>query len=400
MVRTLSRRLAVLAAATIAAVLPVAATAQEGTPGAAPIASPGTMPPAGVTVVASGLTNPRGFAWGPDGTLYLTLAGTGGDTPGTIDGTEDGIYGGPTAAVVTIRDGCATPLVEGLPSGNWRDAGWIWGAHAVAFLDGRRYVLSAGGGTDFGNPDQPSGVLRVEDDGTTTVVADFSTWSLAHPPAFVSPDYNPSGSLFDMVAGTDRLWISDAVGGRILTVTPDGAIALVADISDGHPVPTGLALAPDGGVYVGNLTAIPYPDGSAKVIHVAPDGTVADVWTGLTAVTDIATGPDGALYAVELATGNLNDPPFARPGSGRVVRMTGPNGQEPVVTDAAYPTNLGFGPDGALYLAQPGFAPADGAGQGGLLRIDLTTGTPISLSGLRAPEAACPAGTPVATPAA
>jgi glucose/arabinose dehydrogenase len=181
MVRTFSRRLIVLAA-TIAAALPAAATAQEGTPGAVPIASPGTMPPSGVTVVASGLTNPRGFAWGPDGTLYLTLAGTGGDTPGTIDGTEDGIYGGPTAAVVTVHDSCTTPLVEGLPSGNWRDAGWIWGAHAAAFLGGHLYVLSAGGGIDFGNPDQPSGVLRVENDGTTTVVADFSTWSHPHPP--------------------------------------------------------------------------------------------------------------------------------------------------------------------------------------------------------------------------
>lgn len=143
-----------------------------------------------------------------------------------------------------MTDGCAQPIVAGFPSGNWRDAGWIWGAHAAAFFDGHLYILSAGGGADFGNPDQPAGLLRVEDDGSTTQIADFSTWSLAHPPGFVSPDYNPSGSLFDLEAGGDRLWISDAVGGRILTVTPDGEIALVADISAGHPVPIGLALAP------------------------------------------------------------------------------------------------------------------------------------------------------------
>src|SRR5688500_19208153 len=45
--------------------------AQEATPMASPAA-------AGVEVVASGLTNPRGFTWGEDGTLYLALAGTGG----------------------------------------------------------------------------------------------------------------------------------------------------------------------------------------------------------------------------------------------------------------------------------------------------------------------------------
>ena len=184
---------------------------------------------------------PRGFTWGDDGTLYVALAGTGGEIPGTIDGAEIGVFGGPSSSVVTVDNGCATPLVEGIPSGNWRDASWIWGAHDVAFLDGQLYVLSAGGGIDFGNPDQPSGILRVENDGTATVVADFSTWSLTNPPAFVSPDYNPSGSLFDMEAGADRLWVSDAVGGRIITVTPDGVINLVADISDGHPVPTGLA---------------------------------------------------------------------------------------------------------------------------------------------------------------
>ena len=33
-----------------------------------------------LTVVANGLTNPRGFTWGPDGTLYLALAGKGGET--------------------------------------------------------------------------------------------------------------------------------------------------------------------------------------------------------------------------------------------------------------------------------------------------------------------------------
>ncbi len=175
--RATARSLVVLLVVALGLALPVTAVTQEATPLASPAA--GALP-AGVDVVASWLTNPRGFTWGPDGTLYLALAGTGGERPGTIDGVEDGIYGGPTASLVAVGDGCAAPLVEGLPSGNWRDAGWIWGAHDAAFLDGQLYVLSAGGGEDFGNPDQPAGVLRVEDDGTTTVVADLSAWSLTH----------------------------------------------------------------------------------------------------------------------------------------------------------------------------------------------------------------------------
>lgn len=369
----------------VAVALP--ASAQEATP----------APAGAVTAVATGLTNPRGFTWGDDGTLYLALAGTGGETPATIDGVEIGVYGGPSASVVSIADGCATPVVEGIPSGDWRDAGWIWGAHDVAFLDGAMYILSAGGGIDFGNPDQPTGLLRLEADGTTSVVADISAWSLENPPAFVPPDYNPSGSLYDMEVGDGVLWISEAVGGRIITVTPDGTITLVADISEGHPVPTGMTLAPDGGVYVGFLTAIPYPDGSSKVIHVASDGTVTDHWTGLTAVTDLTMGPDGTLYAMEMATGNLEEAPFIQPGTGRVVRMTGSDSLEPVVTELDFPAYLDFGPDGALYLTTPAFGPDQGVGQGMVLRVDLAAGTPVSLVGY-APEASCAAGT-AATPA-
>ncbi len=378
--------LAHLIAVLVLAVAAAPAAAQNATP----------IVEGGVTAVATGLTNPRGFTWGSDGTLYVALAGTGGETPATIDGAEIGVYGGPTASVVTIEDGCAVPFVEGIPSGNWRDEGWIWGAHDVVFLDDRLYILSAGGGIDFGNPDQPTGLLRVEADGSTTVVADISAWSPANPPAFVAPDYNPSGSLYDMEAGTDRLWITEAVGGRIITVTPDGTITLVADVSEGHPVPTGMAIAPDGGVFVGFLTAIPYTDATSRVIHVAPDGTVTDHWTGLTAVTDLVVGPDGMLYAAEMATGNTEEPPFLTPDSGRIVRMTGPDSLEEVVTGIDNPASFGFGADGALYLTTPTFAPDAGVGHGQLLRIDLASGAPVSLDGMETPAGTCATATPVA----
>lgn len=116
---------------------------------------------------------------------------------------------------------------------------------------------------------------------------------------------------------------------------------------------------------------------------------MSDYWTGLTAVNDLAIGPDGALYAVEMATGNQAEPPFARPNSGRIVRRTGPSSLEPVVTDIDYPTNLGFGPDGALYLTTPGFAADNGVGYGALIRIDLASGTPVSLADLGDAASTC-----------
>jgi hypothetical protein len=210
----------------------------------------------------------------------------------------------------------------------------------------------------------------------------------ANPPAFIPPDYDPTGSWFDLEAGTDRLWVTEAVGGFVLTVTPDGQIEMIADLSEGHLVPTGLVLDGEGGAYVGFETTVPYPDGGSKVVHVAADGTVTDYWTGLTAVTDLVMGPDGALYAAEMATGNTQSEPYLTPNSGRVVRMTGPDTLEPVVTDANAPVYMGFDDAGMLYLTLPAFGPDAGVGQGALLRLDISGG-PISLAGLDTATSVC-----------
>ena len=170
----------------------------------------------------------------------------------------------------------------------------------VAFLDGQLYALLGGGGAHIGMPEHPNGVYRVADDGALALVGDLSAWFREHPPEFIPWDYGADGSLSDLEAGDGPLWVTEAVGGRLLSVTPDGEITLIADLSVDHMVPTGIAPAPDGGAYVNHETVVPFPDGAATVIHVAEDGTVTDHWTGLTASTDLAMGPDGALYAAEI----------------------------------------------------------------------------------------------------
>lgn len=380
MPRATIRLLAVALVGVLGLAVPLASAGQEATP--ADSAAAGALPP-GVEVVASGLTNPRGFTWGAAGELYLALAGVGGDQPGALDdGTPDGFFGGPTASVVRIETGCPVPVAEGLPSTLWRDVGWTWGIMDVAILDDQLYALSSGGGINGGFPDVPNGVYRINADGSADLVADLSGWFRANPPEFVSPDYGPDGSLFSLDTGSGFLWAQESVSGQLMTITPDGQVEQVADLSVDHPVFDGLALAPDGGVYFASLTSIPYPEGAARVVHVTPDGAVTDFWTGLTAVTAIAVGPDGMLYATEIATDNLEEPPFLNPNSGRVVRMTGPDSHEAVVTDIPYGVGLGFGPDGAMYLTYPAFGTGAAEGKGVLLRIDLAAGTPISLAGL------------------
>jgi plastocyanin len=80
-----------------------------------------------------------------------------------------------------------------------------------------------------------------------------------------------------------------------------------------------------------------------------------------------------------MATNNLDDPPYFNPNSGRIVRQTGPDSLEPVVTDADYPVMLGFDDAGDLYLTYPAFGTATMEGEGALLQLDLSE-APISLA--------------------
>ncbi len=360
--------------------------------GATPLAAQEASPEAGsrtggLPVVASGLTNPRGVTWDPDGTLYVALAGSGGSNPATEEAPTSQVIGpwlgGPTAAVARIEDGCPVAVATGLPSARERTGG-VLGADDVAFLGGQLYVAVDGGGPVHGNPDQPAGVYRVNEDGSSDVVADLSAWVRANPVAEVPFDFDPDAGAYRLAAdeGAGALWVVEPNSGQVLQVTPDGTVTRVADLSAGHPVPDAIAPAPQGGVYVGILTPVPFPDGAAKVLHVADDGTVTDAWTGLTAVTDVTVGPDGTLYATELSTGNLEEPPFLVPGSGRVVRQTGPDRLEVVAGGLMLPVALEFGPDGGLYVSLPAIG-AD-RGEGVIVRI------------AQAGVAATPAATPLA----
>jgi len=241
----------------------------------------------------------------------------------------------------------------------------------VAFLDGEPYVLVSGAGPSFLTPTAFSGVFRLNPDGTMTLAADLTTWLPQHPPKFMAPDAGSDGSLFDLEAAGDSLVLSVADIGVIIRVTPaTGEIATVADLSEGHLVPDGLAVDDQGNIYVGYETTPPYPVGGSKVTEIAPDGTMTDVWTGLTAMTDIAFGPDGKLYAAEMATVTSDTDPILAPDTGKIVRQTGPDSQEDVVTGLPYPVGIGFSADGMLVFDTPAFGPNKGTGLGVLAAVD------------------------------
>jgi hypothetical protein len=341
--------------ALLAPVIPLTSRAQEATPAA------------GVQTVADGIANPRGFTWGADGTMFLAVSGTGGDNPGP---GASPFSGGNSASVAIAQDGAVTTLAAGLPSSVWRDIDWVWGVMDVAILGDQLYALVGGGGAIHGNPDRPSGIYRIDADGTSAVVADLGTWVDDNPVVHTPPEGAPNnGSFFAMVPVADTLWVVESVNGQVLQVMPTGAVSRIADLSEGHFVPTAIAAAPDGGAYVGYLTSAPYPAGAAKISHITADGAVEDVWTGLTTVTGLTLGPDGTLYAAELSSEISDAEPFLTPQTGRILRQTGPDSAEEIASGLDMPVAVRIGPDGALYVSTPAFGGDADAGQ--LIRIDL-----------------------------
>jgi plastocyanin len=325
-------------------------------------------PPDGGVIVASGLTSPRGITFGLDGQIFVSLAGSGGTNEATETApTTDAIgpwLGGPTAAVALIDDqGCPVPLITSLPS-SIDSTGGILGADDVAILGDQLYVAVDGGGPVHGNPDMPSGVYQLLADEEPLLIADLSAWTRANPPEALPGDYDPDAAGYGMVAdeSTGILWVVDPNVGQILGVTPFGEIFRIADLSAEHPVPTKPVLDPNGGIYVGTLSTVPFTDGVSRVMHIDIDGNVTDVWTNLTTVVDVAVGQDGTLYALEMSTGNLEEPPFLQPASGRILQQTGPDSSEAVVDELMFPIALEAGPDGGLYVSMPALGAGDGSG--------------------------------------
>ncbi|MDQ3044543.1 MAG: ScyD/ScyE family protein [Chloroflexota bacterium] len=312
-------------------------------------ATPANSSTGTVEVVASGLVNPRGFAFGPNNELIVALGGTGGETAGIV---------------VAGDDTCPKSLLDGVRSTRVAFAAYS-GVADVAFHEGELYALVSGGNID--GDALANGLYEVETDGQLTLRADISGFIRDNPVTDVPGDYDTDGQPYALRPVDDGFLVTEGNSNQLLHVSLDGSIRRIADLSAGHPIPTGLTVGPEGEIYVGFLTPAPYPEGAASVVRIGPDGARTEVWSGLSLITALALGPDGALYALELATGHGDDPNAIAPGTGRVVRQTGPAEAEPVVTGLNLPTAMRFAPDGSLFIGGPTVGADDG--QGTIIRV-------------------------------
>jgi len=374
--------------------VPGVASAQDATPAAAPPLLP--PPSSNVSIFAEGLDNPRGLEFGPDGALYVAEGGQGGTTATTADQCEQvvppiGPYtGGDTARISKLdASGARTTVADGLPSNQTSpDSGsLVAGVSDVAFIDGTLYALISGGGCSHGHPDDPNGVIKVNADGTTELVADLSAFVKANPVAAPNPaDFEPDEGAYGLEAWDGQLYVTESNHGALDKVDPaTGTVTRVLDLSatEGHLVPTAEVVGPDGKLYLSNLMPFPVVAGDATVYTVTPDGMLGVFATGVTAVLGLAFDADGRLYVLETSGPGVGGP--ITPGTGRVVRLTDGGGLEVIATGLVFPSGMVMGADGKLYISNYGFGFPPGAGQ--VVTVDLTAPLPEQ-----------PQATPMATP--
>jgi sugar lactone lactonase YvrE len=68
---------------------------------------------------------------------------------------------------------------------------------------------------------------------------------------------------------------------------------------------TSVVVGPDGAYYVGELTGAPFPVGGANVWRVVLGQEPTEYATGFTNIIDLGFGPDGTLYVAEIAHDGL-----------------------------------------------------------------------------------------------
>jgi sugar lactone lactonase YvrE len=328
------------------------------------------------TVVLTGLDNPRGVAFGPEGALYIAQAGSGGS--GACGPGPEGVRCYGDTGVISryeLRSGNLTDVVTGLPSLATEDGQMFAIGPNDLSLHGRGnlfFTIGFGGDptlreAQFG-PDgaKLARLGRATPDGTWRLLSDLGQSEADHNPTGDEVDSNPYGIL----ALPGRQVVADAGANALLEIRNDGAIAPLATFADGladappflglppgtqipmDTVPTSVALGPDGNYYVGQLTGFPFPVGAANIYRVpAAGGAPQVVATGFTHIVDLAFGPDGSLYVVEIAKNGLLAAFAGNDWTGALIRIA-PNGTRTELVPGVLtaPGGVAVGSNGDLYV--------------------------------------------------
>ena len=343
----------------------------------------------GITVVATGLNNPRGLHFGPDGQLYVAEGGLGGTATNTVGRCQQvpppvGPYtsSGNSASISRVdpRTGAVTRVATHLPSSQTSLAirGDVSGVADVAFVGNTLYAMISGAGCSHGLAGTNNAIVRVNPDGSTTQVANLSQFLMTHPVANPEPsvppgDFEPDGTWYGMAAKGNALYAIEPNHQEMDRIqTANGHISRVVDFSKTFVAPADwrgpTAITRDGGsFYVGTLTPFPpVVPGNAQVFKVNPGGHFTLFAGGLTTVLGLAVDSSDRLYVLEMS----DAAGFPTPGAGDIVRINTDGSRQTIASGLDLPTAMTIGPDGNLYVSDKGFGFPPG--QGEIVKVTLS----------------------------
>ena len=375
--------------------------------GAAADAAPPAPAGPRLTVVASHLNNPRKIFVGADGAVYVVEAGRGGRAGCLGTGVNTTCFGF-TGSITRIAHGAVRRVLTGLWSGAHRDGRQAEGPADVAVSGNVYWILfqdaavTKRGTNELGPEATTAGDLVTSPAGKAvpSVLVNLAAFEADRNPdhgagsgaRFGNPaiDSDPyafvpyrGGYAVVDAAANDLLWAHADGSVSVLAVFPTRKEPLTKTVANriGAPagmtsitaqaVPSSVAVGPDGALYVGELTGVPFTPGTARVWRIVPGKKMSVYASGFTNISDLAFAGKN-LLVLELTTKGL----FGPRSPGALIRIAQGGARKVVASGGlSFPTGLAVG-NGSIYVSNHGLFPGSGAGpHGELVRMPATIGS-------------------------